>query len=151
VDLAIRPATWYGSAMTERSTTEKIAVPTMAATYVGAGGVILLDPEPIAQAFAAWGYGDEVRIVIGLVQAAAGAGLLAPKVRIYAAVALLAVMIGAVVTHVQSGQPVAALPAALLSVAMAAVAWVEANRTWLRRATGAEPPAPADDSSAPGA
>jgi len=137
--------------MAERSTTEKIAVPTMAATYVGAGGVILLDPEPIAAAFAAWGYGDEARIVIGLIQAAAGAGLLAPKVRIYAALALLVVMIGAIVTHVQSGQPVAALPAALLSVAVGAVAWVEANRTWLRKATGATEPEPTDGPSAPGA
>jgi putative oxidoreductase len=50
--------------------------------------------------FAAWGYPDGFHLVIGAVETLAAIALLIPKLRGYASISLLVVMLGALTTHI---------------------------------------------------
>lgn len=77
---------WTGSAL-------------LALAFVGSGAMKLTgNPELVAN-FARWGYPGGFIYVIGAVELIAAVGLLVPRLAGYAATGLVAVMVGAVGTH----------------------------------------------------
>lgn len=61
-----------------------------------------------------WGYPAVSRYVIGGIEILAGLGLLVPPLKRWAAVSLMAVMAGALLTHLQHGELVRVLPPLIL-------------------------------------
>jgi uncharacterized membrane protein YphA (DoxX/SURF4 family) len=100
----------------------------LALIFVRAGWVKFSDTSGWARAFAGWGYPAWFRVLVGAVEVAGGLLLLVPRTAVPAALALAAVMLGGMGTHVVHGQPAAiyheALPLALLVLV-----------AWLRRAS----------------
>ena len=86
------------------------------------------------RSFAHWGYPDEFRVVIGLVEAAGGVMLLVPRLTSYAALALGAVMVGASVTHAVWGE-MWIRPLPHLGVLLA-LAWLRWPQRWRRARAG---------------
>lgn len=76
----------------------------MAIAFVSIGLGKLHDPS-WAQSFERWGYPPGFHRVTGVIEAACGVLLLVPRLTSHAALALSAVMIGAVATHAMAGQP----------------------------------------------
>ena len=85
--------------------------------------------------FERWGYPPGTYLIVGVVEAAAGLGLLVPRVAPYAAATLMAVMIGAAATHAWYGET-RRLTAPLVYLAILALI------AWLRRPRRAGPSAP---------
>lgn len=86
--------------------------------------------------FVHWGYPASVRYVVGLLEILGGLGLLIPKSRRAAAAALIALMIGALLTHLVSAEPLRLIPPLILGgLAFLVYSW--------------RPPAPGRGSSAP--
>ncbi len=67
------------------------------------------------QRFRNWGYPVELVLVVGTVEILAGAGLMVPKLRRGAVAILLVVMLGAIATHMFSGEYVRVIPPLVLS------------------------------------
>jgi putative oxidoreductase len=71
----------------------------------------------IVQHFAAWGYPDAFRVLVGVLEIMGAVGLLSSRLGSIAATLLGLVMAGAVYTHVFRGEPIFALvPAGLLAL-----------------------------------
>jgi putative oxidoreductase len=90
--------------------------------FFRAGSAKLMSAPMMVQAFAAIGLGQWFRYFTGGLEVVCAAGLLIPMASGYAASGLVAVMLGAVATHlfILGGSP--ALPLSLLA-AMLLVAW----------------------------
>jgi uncharacterized membrane protein YphA (DoxX/SURF4 family) len=73
------------------------------AMFVLVGLMKFQDPS-WARSFARWGYPDGFYIVVGVLEAVGGVALLAPRLTTYAALLLMTVMAGAVVTHLVHGE-----------------------------------------------
>ena len=89
-------------------------------------GVMKFQDPTWARNFARWGYPDGFYIVVGVLEAVGGVALLVPRVTTYAALLLMTMMAGAVVTHLVHGE-LQRLPVPLVYLLI--VAWVG----WLRR------------------
>ena len=72
----------------------------VALTFVGAGAAKLAGAAVMVDLFAKVGLGQWFRYVTGLLEVAAGIGLLISRYAFYAAVTLVIVMIGAIIAHV---------------------------------------------------
>jgi putative oxidoreductase len=72
----------------------------VALTFIGAGGAKLAGAAVMVDLFAKVGLGQWFRYVIGLLEVAAGIGLLMPRSAFYSAVLLALVMAGAFTAHV---------------------------------------------------
>jgi putative oxidoreductase len=88
----------------------------LAAAFVLVGFSKLGGPSALrwADRFAHWGYPAPVRYVIGILEIVGGVGLLIAKARRAAAATLVALMIGAVFTHIVSAEPMRLLPPLVL-------------------------------------
>ena len=88
----------------------------LAAAFVLVGSSKLGGPSALrwADRFAHWGYPSPVRPVIGILEIVGGVCLLIAKTRRAAAAALVVLMIGAVVTHLRSAEPMRLLPPLIL-------------------------------------
>ena len=71
--------------------------------FVLVGVMKFLDPV-WARSFARWGYPDGFYLVIGVLEAVGGIGLLVPRLTTYAALLLMTIMAGAVLTHLMHGE-----------------------------------------------
>lgn len=101
----------------------------LAAPFVGGGLAKLVgDPQMVAL-FAAIGAGEGLRLLVGVLEVAAAIGLLVPRLVRSAALGLVALMAGAVVTNLVVLGQSPALPAAFLLTA----AFVAALRGGVRR------------------
>lgn len=97
----------------------------LAALFVfgGANKLIGIQPE-VVEAFQRIGLGDWFRYLTGACELAGGVGLLIPRLSGLAALGLVGVMVGAVITHITVLPPVAlAFAPATLGVAFALIAW----------------------------
>ena len=73
--------------------------------------------------FEAWGYDGRLALIVGLLELFGALGLLLPRTAGWAALGLSVLMLGAIGTHVASGDPIAALlPAGMLGL-LALVLW----------------------------
>src|SRR3982750_935233 len=71
------------------------------------------------QAFARWGYSDEFRVLVGVLEMAAGILLAIPRTTVYAAALIDAILIGAAGTLVLNGEPFRQAVAPLVWIAIA--------------------------------
>jgi putative oxidoreductase len=103
----------------------------VALAFLAAGGSKLIAAPAMVAMFAAIGVGQWFRLLTGTLEVAGAIGLLLPRVTIYAALLLMAVMVGAIVAHltILGGSP---LPATALLLLSAAIAWL-ARDTAIRR------------------
>jgi putative oxidoreductase len=95
----------------------------VALAFVFAGGGKLAGAAAMVDLFDKVGVGQWFRYVTGLLEITGGIGLLIPRYAFYAAVLLVIVMVGAVMTHlaIVGGSPA---PAASLLVLSGIIAWL---------------------------
>ena len=72
----------------------------VALAFIGAGGAKLVDVPAMVEEFDKVGLGQWFRYFTGLLEVAAGFGLLIPRYVFYAALLLAIVMVGAFIAHV---------------------------------------------------
>jgi len=72
--------------------------------FIAVGLVKFVGPAWPAN-FARWGYPAYAYAVVGIVEVAGGLALLVPRFRVYAAVGLATVMVGAIATAALHGEP----------------------------------------------
>ena len=89
--------------------------------------------------FAEWGYSEGFALIVGVLEIVGGIGLLIKRASGWAAMGLMVIMVGAIVTHIVNGEYLAVIVPALV-LAMLAVFVYGRGLGWRR----AEPP------SAPG-
>ncbi|WP_306640558.1 DoxX family protein [Sanyastnella coralliicola] len=87
--------------MTERTRKIVVIIITilLAAWMILAGVGKLMQPEEVLQMWDKWGYPAAFMMFIGVAEIAGSIGLFIPKFRKLAALGLIIIMIGAVVTH----------------------------------------------------
>lgn len=89
-------------------------------------GLMKFQDPSWARSFARWGYPDGFHLVVGVLEAVGGVALLVPRLTTYAALLLMTVMAGAVVTHLVHGE-LQRLPVPLVYLLLIALIG------WLRR------------------
>ena len=99
----------------------------VAAMFLLAGGSKLLGVPAMVALFDAIGIGQWFRYVTGLIEVSSAMALLVPSFAVFGALALVATMVGAIVSHlfIVGGSP--AVPAMLL-LGSAAVVWTRRNQ-----------------------
>ena len=99
----------------------------LAAMFLLAGGSKLLGAPEMVGLFDAIGIGQWFRYLTGLIEVGSAVALLVPSFAVFGALALVATMVGAIVTHlfIVGGSP--AMPAILL-VGSAAVVWTRRHQ-----------------------
>ncbi len=95
--------------------------------FLLAGGSKLLGVPAMVALFDAIGIGQWFRYVTGLIEVGSAIALLVPSVAVFGALALVATMVGAIVTHlfIVGGSP--AMPVILL-LGSAAVVWIRRHQ-----------------------
>ena len=95
----------------------------VALTFIGAGGAKLAGAAVMVEMFDKVGLGQWFRYFTGLLEVAAGIGLLISRYAFYAAVLLAIVMVGAIIAHVTvlDGSPA---PAVVLFVLSGIIAYL---------------------------
>ena len=88
--------------------------------------------------FARWGYPDGFYMVVGVVEAIGGVGLLVPRFATYAALLLMTVMAGAVATHLVFGETQRAPAPLSYLLVVALVGWLRRRSMKRLRASPAE-------------
>jgi uncharacterized membrane protein YphA (DoxX/SURF4 family) len=102
----------------------------LASLFVLSGSMKFVNPQAVEK-FAAWGYPDWFRVLIGLAEVGGALVLLIPRTAFYAAGALGVVMAGAVFTHLRYAEvPQAVVPLVLL-VLLAVVGYARRPRVAL--------------------
>jgi len=106
----------------------------LAAMFLLAGGSKLLGVPAMVALFDAIGIGQWFRYVTGLIEVGSAIALLVPSVAVFGALALVATMVGAIVTHlfIVGGSP--AMPVILL-LGSAAVVWIRRHQVLGERQT----------------
>lgn len=112
----------------------------LALVYAGSGAQKLFG-ELAAQGAKHFGYSEGFMSFIGACELAGAAGLLIPRLSTWAAAGLVAIMVGAVYSHVSAGDGIGqAAPAAVLGVLLAVAAWLRSDRAlFLAEAAGGPP------------
>jgi len=98
----------------------------LAVVFVLVGASKLRGPSAVrwSERFARWGFPAHVHSVVGVLEILGGMGLLVPKSRRAAAAALLAIMVGALFTHLVHGEPFRlAAPLILGGMALLVTSW----------------------------
>ena len=94
----------------------------LAAMFVFAGAAKFGSPMWVRM-FARWGYPDHFYLVVGVIEVAAGVGLLVPRLAAFSALTLLAVMAGAGMTHLVHGEVQRLTQIAVTSLLLGIVAY----------------------------
>ena len=99
----------------------------LAGMFLLAGGSKLLGAPAMVALFNTIGIGQWFRYLTGLIEVGSAVALLVPSIAVFGALALVATMVGAIVTHlfIVGGSP--AMPAILL-VGSAAVVWTRRHQ-----------------------
>jgi uncharacterized membrane protein YphA (DoxX/SURF4 family) len=107
-----RPASRKGRLITLWTLSALVAL-----TFIGAGGAKLAGAAVMVELFDKVGLGQWFRYFTGLLEVAAGIGLLVSRYAFYAAVLLAIVMVGAIIAHVTvlGGSPAPAIVLFVLS------------------------------------
>lgn len=95
--------------------------------YLASGGTKLFAPEVFAAKFQAWGYPLWFMTVVGLVEVLGGLLLLAAATRLWGALILVVVMIGAAGTHMLAGEWVGTVAPVVL---LALLVWITRRMAW---------------------
>jgi putative oxidoreductase len=96
----------------------------LAVFFVMAGSMKVAGTAAISERFQAWGYGEGFLVLIGAVETLGGVGLLIPRIVALAAIGLMAVMGGALYTHLIHAEGMkAATPALILIVLLGVVTY----------------------------
>ncbi len=95
----------------------------LAATFFMSGASKVLFADPLPANYLKWGYPLWFLIVVGSVEIGGAAALLFPRLAAFGAVWLGLIMIGAVSTHIVSGEYAAALVPFILGDLLAIVAY----------------------------
>jgi uncharacterized membrane protein YphA (DoxX/SURF4 family) len=83
------------------------------------------------RSFAQWGYSDEFRVLIGVLEMTAGVLLAIPRTTVYAAALIDVILIGAAATLLLNGAPARQLSAPIVWIVLATgLAYVRRRRTW---------------------
>jgi uncharacterized membrane protein YphA (DoxX/SURF4 family) len=80
------------------------------------------------QRFEGWGYPPGSHLVVGVVEAVAGLGLLIPRAAPYSAAILMIVMAGAAATHAWHGEMPRLIPPLTFFGILALIAWLRRDR-----------------------
>jgi putative oxidoreductase len=103
-------------------------------------GLMKFQDPSWARSFARWGYPDGFYLVVGVLEAVGGMALLVPRLTTYAALLLVAVMAGAVLTHLLHGE-LQRLPVPLVYLLMVAlIGWLRRKSALPLRAASAQSP-----------
>ena len=94
----------------------------LAAVFVLSGATKFISSEA-PNAFKNWGYPDWFRILIGVLEIAAGVLLLFPKTASIAAITLACIMLGATATHLRNDTLMMAVFPALFFVSLTSLAY----------------------------
>jgi putative oxidoreductase len=105
------------------------------ALFVLIGTVKFADPT-WARNFERWGYPSGSHLIVGAIEAAAGLGLLIPRLTPYAAGVLMIVMTGAAATHVLHGEMQRFTAPLVYFVILGVIAWLRRPR----RVSSPQPP-----------
>src|SRR6266481_4766377 len=103
-----------------------VCVIVLAVVFVLVGASKLRGPSAIrwSERFAQWGFPRPVRPVVGGLEVLAGVGLLIPKSRRAAAAILIALMVGALFTHLVHAEPFRLVPPLILGgMALLVLSW----------------------------
>mgnify|MGYP001385457403 CR=1 FL=1 len=104
----------------------RIASGMLALIFLASGSAKLATLDFEVAAFERWGYTPEFMYLTGLLEVAGGIGVLIKRLSALAAACLAALMLGAVLTHLQHGEwPMLALASSILALAV----W----RAWVGR------------------
>jgi uncharacterized membrane protein YphA (DoxX/SURF4 family) len=98
----------------------------LAVVFVLAGSSKLVGPSASrwGDRFGRWGFPAHLHSLVGVLEVLAGVGLLIPRSRRAAAATLLALMVGALVTHLVHGEPARlAAPLILGGMALLVTSW----------------------------
>ena len=130
--MACAPARGYVRVMTIKRAGVWVLVVLLAAEFIAAGASKFAPGSGWSRMFLAWGYPPWFRFAVGAVEVLSGLALFVPRARIGASGVLLAIMAGAVATHLLHGEPRRVILNAILSLLLALLA--------RSHATAAEPP-----------
>ena len=99
----------------------------LAGMFLLAGGSKLLGAPAMVALFDAIGIGQWFRYLTGLIEVGSALALLVPSIAVFGALALVATMVGAIVTHLLIVEGSPAVPAILL-LGSAAVVWTRRHQ-----------------------
>jgi putative oxidoreductase len=97
--------------------------------FVLVGVMKFRDPSWVRN-FARWGYPDGFYMIVGVLEAAGGIGLLISRLTSYAAALLVAVMAAAALTHLVHGEMQRLSAPAVFLVLIALVGWRRRASAW---------------------
>jgi len=90
--------------------------------FIMAGGTKLSGQAEMVQNFQKWGLSMTIMYFIGVAEILGAIGLFIPRTRFLAVLGLMAVMIGAIGTHVLNGEQF--IPPLVLLILLSALAWI---------------------------
>jgi uncharacterized membrane protein len=91
--------------------------------FLMAGGTKLSGQAEMVQNFEKWGLSVTIMYFIGVAEVLGAIGLFVPRTRFLAVLGLMAVMIGAIGTHVLNGEQF--IPPLVLLILLSALAWIK--------------------------
>lgn len=95
----------------------------MGLSFLAAGAAKFAGVEQIVQNFQRWGYPAWFRWLVGVAELAAGVAILIPRTRFYGAALAVGLMVGGLGTHLRAGEVAESVPALVLGVICAILAW----------------------------
>ena len=105
--------------------------------FVLVGVMKFVDPSWVRN-FSRWGYPDHFYMVVGVLEAVGGIALFVPRLTTYAALMLIAMMIGAVLTHLFHGEPHRITGPLVYLAVVALTGWLRRKSAGALRATATE-------------
>jgi putative oxidoreductase len=94
--------------------------------FLFAGGTKLLARPEVLETFTRYGHGDAFRLFVGAAEIAGAIGLWLPRLEFWAALGLIAIMLGAIYTHVTNGE--AMFGPLVIALVLGFVAWARSRR-----------------------
>lgn len=107
----------------EKSTTFWVLSLLMGLSFLAAGAAKFSGVEQIVQNFIRWGYPVWFRYLVGVAEIVAGVAILVPRTRFYGAALATGLMVGGLGTHLRFGEVAESVPALVLGVICAILAW----------------------------
>jgi putative oxidoreductase len=106
-----------------KSTTFWVLSLLMGLSFLAAGFAKFGGVEQIVQNFIRWGYPVWFRMFVGVAEIVAGTAILIPRTRFYGAALATGLMVGGLGTHLRFGEVAESVPALVLGVICAILAW----------------------------
>lgn len=97
----------------------------LAVVFLLTGSVKIAGVEMMIESFRNWGYSATFMYVVGVLEIAGAVMLLLPRFRLYGAILISLLMVGATFTHVRAGEWIMAPGPILMLVLAVTIAWAE--------------------------